>query len=132
MAIYDGILVNEEREFLINAAERFGVSLDIEQVEKRTKEYQVIVEKNVFEKTAGAMGSAAVTAIGTAGQAANKFKDAFGKAMKRQGRGAPSTSSTPTLDDPVERLKKLKQMLEAELITQDEFDTKKAEILSNI
>jgi DnaJ-domain-containing protein 1 len=37
MAIYDGILVNEEREFLMNAAEWLGVSLDIEQVEKRTK-----------------------------------------------------------------------------------------------
>jgi uncharacterized protein (DUF697 family) len=132
MAIYDGILVNEEREFLMNAAERLGVSLDIEQVEKRTKEYQIIIEKNVLEKTAGAIGSAAVTAVGTAGQAANKFKDALGKAMKRKGSGTPSTSSPPTLDDPVERLKKLKQMLEAELITQDEFDTKKAEILSNI
>jgi uncharacterized tellurite resistance protein B-like protein len=132
MAIYDGMLVDEEREFLINAAERLGVSLDIEQVEKRTKEYQVIVEKNVFEKTAGAIGSATVTVIGTAGQSANKFKDELGKAMKRQGRGTPSTSSTPTLDDPVERLKKLKQMLEAELITQGEFEAKKAEILSNI
>ncbi len=93
MAIYDGSLVNEEREFLMNAAERLDVSLDIEQVEKRAKEYQVIVEKNVLEKSAGAIGSAAVTAIGTAGQAANKFKDALGKAMKRRDSGTPSTSS---------------------------------------
>lgn len=131
MAIYDGILVNEEREFLTNAAERLGVPLDIEQVEKRTKEYQVIVEKNVFEKTAGAIGGAAVTAIGTAGQAANRLKDAFGKVMKRQDNKS-SISPAPAPDDPMERLKKLKQMLEAELITQGEFDTKKAEILSNI
>ena len=95
MAVYDGILVNEEREFLMNAAERLDVSLDIEQVEKRAKEYQVIVEKNVLEKSAGAIGSAAVTAIGTAGQAANKFKDALGKAMKRQGSGTASTSPLP-------------------------------------
>jgi uncharacterized protein (DUF697 family) len=132
MAIYDGILVNEEREFLMNAAKRLDVSLDLEQVEKRAKEYQVIVEKNVFERTAGAMGGAAVTVIGTAGQAANKFKDALGKAVKRQGSGTPSAPPTRTDDDPVERLKKLKQMLEAGLITQGEFDTKKAEILSNI
>lgn len=132
MAIYDGSLVNEERDFLINAAERLGVSLDIEQVEKRTKEYQIIVEKNVLEKTAGAMGSAAVAAIGTAGQAANKFKDVLGKAMKRQDNGKPSISPALAHDDPVERLKKLKQMLEAELITQGEYETKKAEILSNI
>lgn len=132
MAIYDGILGNEEREFLINAAERLDVSLDIEQVEKRAKEYQVIVEKNVLEKSARAMGSAAVTAMGTAGQAANKFKNALGKAVKRQGSGTASNSPTPTDDDPVGRLKKLKQMLEAGLITQDEFDAKKTEILSNI
>jgi tellurite resistance protein len=131
MAIYDGILADEEREFLMNAAERLRVPLDIEQVEKRTKEYQVIVEKNVLEKTAGAIGGAAVTAIGTAGQAANKLKDAFGKVMKRQDNKS-SISPAPAPDDPMERLKKLKQMLEAELITQGEFDTKKAEILSNI
>src|SRR5690606_11840052 len=39
MAIYDGVLVNEEKGFLINAADRLNVSLDIEQIEKRTKEY---------------------------------------------------------------------------------------------
>jgi len=132
MAIYDGILANEEREFLMSAAERLGVSLDIEQVEKRTKEYQVIVKKNVFEKTAGAVRGAAVTAIGTAGQTANKLKGALGKAVKQQDGGAPSASTTRIHDDPVERLKTLKEMLEAELITQAEFDAKKAEILSNI
>ncbi len=132
MAIYDGSLVNEEREFLMNAAERLGVSLDIEQVEKRTKEYQVIVEKNVLEKTAGVIGSAAVTAIGTVGQAANKFKDAFGKAVNRKDSDKSSTFPAAIQDDPVERLKKLKQMFEAGLITQGEFDTKKAEILTNI
>jgi uncharacterized tellurite resistance protein B-like protein len=132
MAIYDGSLVNEEREFLMNAAERLGVRLDLEQVEKRIKEYQVIVEKNVLERTAGAMGSAAVTAIGTAGQTANKLKDAFGNAMKRKASGKSSISPALAHDDPVERLQKLKQMLEAGLITQGEFDTKKAEILSYI
>lgn len=132
MAVYDGVLVDEERNFLLNAAEKLGVSLDIEQVEKRTKEYQVIVEKNILERTAGAMGSAAVSVIGTAGQAANKLKDVLGKAVKQEGSGAASVSPTPTHDDPVERLHKLRQMLEAGLITQDEFDTKKAEVLSSI
>jgi uncharacterized tellurite resistance protein B-like protein len=129
MAIYDGILANEEREFLTSAAERLGVSLDIEQVEKRAKEYQVIVEKNLLERTAGAMGGAAVAAIGMAGQTANRLKDAFGKAVNRQDSGKSSTSPASTEDDPAVRLK---QMFEAGLITQGEFDTKKAEILSNI
>ncbi|MEI7849969.1 MAG: hypothetical protein WCK35_29520, partial [Chloroflexota bacterium] len=38
MAVYDGLLANEEHEFLISASERLGVSLDIDQVEKRAKE----------------------------------------------------------------------------------------------
>ena len=132
MAVYDGILANEEREFLTSAAERLGVSLDIEQVEKRAKEYQVIVEKNLLERTAGAMGGAAVTAIGKAGQTANRLKDALGKAVKRQDSSISSNSPASAQDDPMERLKKLKQMFEAGLITQSEFDTKKAEILSNL
>ncbi len=132
MAVYDGSLVNEEREFLTSAAEGLGVALDIEQVEKRSKEYQVIVQKNVFEKMAGTVGGAAVTAIGTAGQAASKLKDAFGKAVKRQESSKPAAPPASTQADPVERLKKLKQMLDAGLITQDELDTKKAEILSAV
>ncbi len=105
MAVYDGILANEEREFLTSAAERLGVSLDIEQVEKRAKEYQVIVEKNLLERTAGAMGGAAVAAIGMAGQTANRLKDALGKAVNRQDSGKSSTSPASTQDDPVERLR---------------------------
>jgi uncharacterized tellurite resistance protein B-like protein len=132
MAVYDGVLADEESEFLTSVAERLGVSLDIEQVEKRAKEYQVIVEKNLLERTAGAMGGAAVAAIGMAGQTANRLKDALGKAVNRQSSSKSSTSPASTQDDPVERLKKLKQMFEAGLITQGEFDTKKAEILSNI
>ncbi len=132
MAVCDGLLSTEEREFLTSASERLGVSLDIEQVEKRTKEYQVIVEKNFLERTAGAMGGAAVAAIGMAGQTANKLKDSLGKAVKRQDSSISSTSPASSLDDPIERLKKLKQMFECGLITQGEFDTKKAEIMSNI
>ncbi len=132
MAVYDGILANEEREFLTSAAEKMDVALDIEQVEKRAKEYRVIVEKNLLERTAGAMGGAAVAAIGMAGQTANRLKHALGKAVNWQDNGKSSTSPASTLDDPEVTLKKLKQMFEAGLITQGEFDTKKAEILFDI
>jgi membrane protease subunit (stomatin/prohibitin family) len=80
----------------------------------------------------GAMGGAAVAAIGMTGQAANRLKDALGKAVNRQDSGKSSTSPASTQDDPVKRLKKLKQMFEAGLITQGEFDTKKAEILTTL
>ena len=56
MAVYDGLLANEEREFLESAAESLGVSIDLEQIEKQAKEYQIIVEKNLFEITAGVGG----------------------------------------------------------------------------
>ena len=94
--------------------------------------YQVIVQKNLLERTAGAMGGAAVAVIGMAGQAANRLNDAFGKVANRQDSGKSSTSPVSKQDDPLERLKKLKQMFEIGLITQVEFDTKKAEILSTI
>ncbi|MDR2590241.1 MAG: SHOCT domain-containing protein, partial [Oscillospiraceae bacterium] len=44
----------------------------------------------------------------------------------------PPTPTTATADDPVESLKKLKDMLDMELIEQSEFDTKKAEIMSRM
>jgi hypothetical protein len=83
MAIYDGMLAGEEREFLTSAAERLNVSLDIEQVENRAKEYRVIVKKNLLDRTAGVMGSAVVAATGAAGNTAIRVKDALRKAVKR-------------------------------------------------
>jgi RNA polymerase subunit RPABC4/transcription elongation factor Spt4/tellurite resistance protein len=75
MAIYDGELADKEREFLGNVAERLNVSLDIAEVERRTQDYQIVVQKNVFEKTAGVAGGATVKVIGVAGQAASSVKD---------------------------------------------------------
>jgi len=45
------------------------------------------------------------------------------------GSGAPIS---PTSDDPMAKLTKLKNMFDAGLITQEEYDTKKAEILSSM
>ena len=75
MAIYDGELAEKEREFLENVAEHLNVSLDISEVEQRTQDYKIIVQKNIFEKTAGTAGRAAVKVVGVAGQAATSVKD---------------------------------------------------------
>ncbi len=83
MAIYDGDLVSEEREFLTSVADALGTALDMDQVEERVKEYQVIVEKHMLERTAAAVGSAAVGAVGAAGHAAGRLKGALGRALKR-------------------------------------------------
>ena len=86
MAVYDGELAEQEREFLGNVAERLNVSLDMAEVERRAQDYQVAVRKNIFEKTAGAVGSAggaAVKAIGVAGQAAGSVKDTTARTGKK-------------------------------------------------
>jgi RNA polymerase subunit RPABC4/transcription elongation factor Spt4/DnaJ-domain-containing protein 1 len=75
MAIYDGELAEQEREFLGNVAAHLNLSLDIAEIERRAQDYQITVQKNIFEKTAGAAGGAAVKAVGVAGQAASSVKD---------------------------------------------------------
>lgn len=92
MTIYDGELAEKELEFLRSAAERLNVPLDIAEIEQRTKDYQIIVQKNLFEKTAEITGSAAAKAINVAGQAVSgvkntalvaseKVSDVFGKVL---------------------------------------------------
>lgn len=95
MTIYDGELAEKEREFLGSAAKRLNVPLSIDEVEQRTRDYQIIVHKNIFEKTAEITGGAAVKAIGAAGLAASgvkntaveaggKFKGVVGKVLDRK------------------------------------------------
>ena len=111
MAIYDGELAEKEREFLEGVAERLNISLDMAEVERRTQDYQIVIQKNIFEKTAGVAGGAAVKAIGVAGQAASSVKDtaagagekvkgAFGKVFTRkkddESKSAVSEKSTIT------------------------------------
>jgi RNA polymerase subunit RPABC4/transcription elongation factor Spt4/tellurite resistance protein len=74
IATCDGELAEKEREFLEGAAGRLNISLDMAEVERRTQDYQIVIQKNLFEKTAGFAGGAAVKAIGEAGQAANSIK----------------------------------------------------------
>ncbi len=95
MAIYDGELADKERAFLEGIAECLQVSLDMAEIERRTQDYQIIIQKNVFEKTAGIAGGVAVKAVGAAGQAADsvkgtaagagvKVKGSFGKVFTRK------------------------------------------------
>ncbi|MBK8129026.1 MAG: TerB family tellurite resistance protein [bacterium] len=76
MAVYDGELVEEERDFLIKAAAELNVPLDINDVERRTGDYRVVIEKNVFQKAAGSTKESASKAAGIAGQAASNVKGA--------------------------------------------------------
>lgn len=76
MAVYDGELVEEERDFLIKAAAELNVPLDIQDVERRTEDYRVVIEKNIFQKAAGSTKESASRAAGIAEQAAGNVKGA--------------------------------------------------------
>ncbi len=110
MTIYDGELAEKEREFLGSVAEQLNVPLDIAEVERRTQDYQIVVQKNVFERTAEIAGGAAAKAKDVAGQAASgvkhtavgageKVKGAFGKARarKREDEKKPALSEESTI-----------------------------------
>lgn len=110
MTIYDGELAEKEREFLGRAAERLNVTLDIAEVEQRSRDYQIVVQKNVFEKTAEFTGGAAAKAIDVAGQAASDVKKTaagagkivkgmFGKvlALKEKSERKPAVSEKSTM-----------------------------------
>ena len=66
MAIYDGELVEKERDFLIKTAAELNVPLDINEVERRTGDYRVVIEKNIFQKAAGSTKESASKAAGIA------------------------------------------------------------------
>ena len=77
MAIYDGELAKEERDFLIKIAEELDVPLDINAVERRSEDYRVVIERNIFQKTAGNAKGAAVTVGG-------KVSGVFGNIFRRK------------------------------------------------
>jgi tellurite resistance protein/RNA polymerase subunit RPABC4/transcription elongation factor Spt4 len=70
MAIYDGELVEAERDFLIKTAAYLNIILDIDEVEQRAGDYRLLVDKNVFQKAAGTTKDAASKVMGVAGQTA--------------------------------------------------------------
>lgn len=76
MAVYDGELVEKERDFLVKTATQLNVPLDIIEVERRAGDYKVVVEKNIFQKAAGSTKETASKAAGIAGQAAGNVKGA--------------------------------------------------------
>lgn len=95
MAIYDGKLVEKERDFLIKTAVELNVPLDINDVERRTEDYRVVIEKNIFQKAAGSTKESVSNAAKIAGQAAGNVKgvaatasgkvfEAFGNVFQRQ------------------------------------------------
>ena len=77
MAVYDGELVEKERDFLIKTAKLLNVPLDISEVERQAEDYIVVVEKNFFQKAAAGTKETASKAASAVGQAAGNVKGAI-------------------------------------------------------
>jgi len=88
MAIYDGELAEKERDFLIKVAAELNVPLDINEVERRTEDYRVVIEKNVLQKAAGNTKEGVAKAAVIAGQAAGNTKENVAKAADIAGQAA--------------------------------------------
>lgn len=95
MAVYDGKLVEVERDFLIKTASSLDLPLDIDDVERRARDYQIAVEKSIVQKatgstkdTASKVKEAASKATGNVKGAAtvtgHKITEAFGQIFKRK------------------------------------------------
>ncbi len=72
MAIYDGALVPEERDWLLCVGERACVPVDLDEVERRAREYQIIVQESTVAKAIDIAGMAAE-------QTKARLKTLFGK-----------------------------------------------------
>ena len=77
MAVCDGELAEKEREFLTNIAGRLEAPLDLDEVERRTRDYRMIVERSMAEKIAGSVKD--TTTI-----AGSKVRGTLGKVLKRR------------------------------------------------
>jgi len=77
MAVCDGELAEKESEFLANIAGRLEVTLNPDEVEKRTRDYRVTVKQSMAGKAADAIRNT-TTATG------RRAKGALGKVLKRR------------------------------------------------
>ncbi len=76
MAVCDGELGEEEREFLAKAADRLSVPLDLGAVERRAQDYRTTAKPGLAEKASGSVREAAATA-------GDRARSALGKILKR-------------------------------------------------
>lgn len=76
MAVCDGKLAEQERDFLTKIARRLDVPLDLNEVERQTRDYRATVKQNVLERTASSV-KGMVTVTG------GKVRGKLSKTLKR-------------------------------------------------
>ena len=72
------------------------------------------------------------TMAGVGGTVGGLVGGAIGGALNAQPAETPAAAPAPAADDPIAVLGKLKQLLDAGLIAQEDYDAKKAEVLSRL
>ena len=72
------------------------------------------------------------TMAGVGGTVGGLVGSAIGGALNAQPAETPAAAPAPAADDPIAVLGKLKQLLDAGLIAQEDYDAKKAEVLSRL
>ena len=90
------------------------------------------LQKYAQFQTADAISIAAANEGGVAGAGAGLGAGLAMGQMMGQGLGSLNATSAQVADDPIQMLEKLAALVQKNIITQAEFDTKKAEILSKI
>lgn len=86
MAVCDGELAEKERGFLANIASRLEVPLDLDEVEKKTRDYRMDAKQSMAER-------ATSSARATATIAGGKARGVLGKAFQRKTVDCPNCGS---------------------------------------
>lgn len=76
VAVCDGELANEEREFLSKVADHLNVPLDLAEIEQRSQSHQTVSEHRVFDNWTESASGAAGKARDVAGRTAESARDA--------------------------------------------------------
>ena len=79
VAITDGDLHKQEREFLSKVADQLDISTDLDEVEARAEEFRVEIKKDVLQRAVDKAGSMAGKATGVGLAAAGVTAEALGK-----------------------------------------------------
>ena len=109
VAVCDGELADEEREFLGKVADRLNVPVDLAAVEQRSQDYQTVSERSIFDNATESASGAAGRARDIAGQtvagtrdatiaAGGRVRGALGNFLKRNQTTSPE--ETPGSESP--------------------------------
>jgi len=92
MAIADGDLYKQEREFLGKVADQLDISIDLDEVEAQAEEFKVEIKKDVLQRAVDKAGSVAGKATGVGLAAAGVTAKALGEAGRATGRVVGDTA----------------------------------------